>query len=253
VNPFAVQAIAEALDGVDIPVLVKNPVNPDLKLWLGALERVEKQVKGDVAACHRGFTYYGQQRYRNAPQWELALELRRLRPEIPLYNDPSHIAGKRQWVQEVAQHALDLAYDGLMVEVHPTPATALSDAAQQLTFQDFARLQDALVLRQPDKHDPAYVQRLQALRVQIDEVDVQLLDHLARRMKIAAEIGALKTENQVQLLQFQRWLTVYNSRTDWAKSLGLSPAFVRSIMQQLHVEALRIQGEGSLPDASAHD
>jgi chorismate mutase len=246
VNPFAVQEIAEALRGTGLPVLVKNPVNPDVNLWLGALERVERLVAGPVAACHRGFSHYGPHRYRNLPLWEVPLELRRLSPALAVFCDPSHIAGRRERVPEVAQKALDLGFTGLMVEVHPAPEQALSDAAQQLAPEAFASLVQQLKTRPAQTDDPAFNQELHQLRLQIDDVDLRLLDLLNKRLRLARCIGALKNEADVRPFQLERWLEVFATRGEWARDLGFSPEFTERFLQLLHVEMLR-QQETNVP------
>lgn len=185
VNPFAVQALADALRGCDVPVMVKNPVNPDLELWIGALERLHGAGLRRLAAIHRGFSVYNEARYRNAPLWELALELRRRLPQLPLLCDPSHIAGKREYLYEIAQQAIDLQMDGLMLETHCDPDRAWSDARQQVTPAQWASLLDRLVLRRPHPDTPYLEEQLEELRRQIDQTDMELLRMLGERMRIA--------------------------------------------------------------------
>lgn len=241
VNPFVVDELAEALRGVHVPVLVKNPITPDLALWVGALERLNRAGVQQLAACHRGFAVHGASRYRNAPMWELPLELRRLLPQLPLMGDPSHVAGVRAWVGEVAQQMLDLGYDGLMIESHPYPERALSDAAQQLTPADLGALLQRLSPRQPDAPDADYHRELEGLRARIDEVDHALLRALAQRLSLAERIGALKNAHDVQLFQRARWRQVYQSRLEEAEGLGLSADFVEAALRLLHGESLRRQ------------
>lgn len=252
VNPFTVQEIAEALRGAHVPVMVKNPVNPDLGLWIGALERFHLAGITDLAACHRGFTYFGRHRLRNAPQWEIPLELRRLHPDLPLFSDPSHIAGKRSLIREISQQALDLGYDGLMIESHSAPETALSDAAQQISPQTLADLLQSLTLRHPDAPQAAYHRELSALRSKIDEADQHLLDAISRRLEIASAIGELKSVHNVQLFQGERWREVYRSRLQTAEELGISPGFVRQFLQLLHLETIHKQRSES-PSQPAAD
>lgn len=241
VSPFAVQEIAEALRGSRQPVLVKNPVNPDLGLWLGAIERLEACTGGGVAACHRGFSVYGRRRFRNLPYWEIPLELRRQRPELALLCDPSHIAGRRELIPELAQKALDLGMDGLMIESHADPASARSDAAQQLPPSELAELLQSLQLRQQDSDSPAFQHSLAELRAAIDEIDEELLEELARRMRIVGQIGQLKADNNVRPFQLGRWQEVFRDRRDRAAEHGLSEAFVRRFLELLHIEALHFQ------------
>lgn len=246
VNPFVVEELAEALRGVHIPVLVKNPITPDLALWIGALERLNRVGITALAACHRGFAVHGAARYRNAPMWELPLELRRVLPTLPLIGDPSHVAGRRALVGEVAQRMLDLGYDGLIIESHPDPDQALSDAAQQLTPVALGELLHRLTPRRPDAPDAAYHHELEGLRARIDEVDHALLRTLAQRLSLVDQIGALKNEHDVQLFQGERWREVFRSRLDEAQALGLSAEFVEAALRLLHGESLRRQ----LPDST---
>jgi len=250
VNPFAVQELADALHGVaDVPVMVKNPINPDVALWLGAIERLERAGVGPLAACHRGFSTYAKARYRNRPHWQLPLELRQLRPELPLYCDPSHIAGRAELVPEVAQKALDLGYDGLMIEVHPTPHQALSDPSQQLDPEGLAHTLRQLVYRLPNSQDADYCAELEALRAQVDELDHALLTALAQRQDVVRKIGLLKAEQGVRYLQMDRWREVLSSRRQWAEGLGIRPEFTEQLLQLLHIEAIDRQAEAHGPAA----
>ncbi len=241
VNPFTVEELAEALRGVAIPVMVKNPITPDLALWVGALERLNRVGIVQLAACHRGFAVHGPSRYRNPPMWELPLELRRLLPELPLIGDPSHVAGVRARVGEVAQQMLDLGFDGLIIESHPDPDRALSDAAQQLTPEALGQLLRRLTVRQPDAKNDAYHHELEGLRARIDEMDHALLRTLAQRLSLVDRIGALKNEYDVQLFQSERWREVYQSRIVEAESLGLRAEFVEATLRLLHGESLQRQ------------
>ena len=243
VNPFAMQELADALRGTGLPVMVKNPVNPDLNLWIGGIERLNKAGIEDLAACHRGFSLMNRAQYRNAPAWEIPLELKRLLPDLPLICDPSHIAGKAAWVPEVARKAMNLGFDGLMVEVHPNPAQALSDAAQQLDFEQFRRLRLSLTLRRADSPDEDYRHQLDAMRAQIDEMDHALLALLARRMEVVRQIGHLKSENEVRYFQLDRFRQLFTDRMLAAETLGLSDEFTQRLFQLLHLEALEQQGE----------
>ena len=243
VSPFAVQAIAEALKGTDLLVMVKNPMHADLKLWVGALERVASCTRGQVCGLHRGFSSYGSSEFRNAPMWEIPIALRSEMPEVPLFCDPSHISGKVEHLQDVAQRAMNLGMEGLMIESHPFPAQALSDAEQQITPGALDRLLAQLDV--PVQHvinDDAQ-ESLDALRLQIDSVDEQLLHMLDKRMTLAREIGALKHRNKWSLLSVARWRDIVKSRLDWASQMGLNHDFLSKILASVHEESIRVQGD----------
>jgi chorismate mutase len=243
VNPFTVQEIADALRGVKKPVMVKNPVNPDAGLWKGAIERVLRADVGQVFACHRGFDVYGKTRFRNEPLWEIPIELKRHYPEIPLICDPSHITGKRILIEEVARKALNLGYEGLMIETHPDPVNAWSDAEQQLTPQEFGELIRRLQFRMPSTDNPSYQEQVAILRDAIDEVDSQLLEVLANRMELSKRIGEMKSENNVAFYQHNRWNSVVEHARDEARKLGLNEEFVLKLFSAIHLESIDIQGE----------
>ena len=243
VSPFAVQAIAEALKGTDLLVMVKNPMHADLKLWIGALERVASCTRGQVCGLHRGFSSYGSSEFRNAPMWEIPIALRSEMPEVPLFCDPSHISGKAEHLQDVAQRAMNLGMEGLMIESHPSPAQALSDAEQQITPGALDQLLAQLDV--PVQHvvnDDAQ-ESLDALRLQIDSVDEQLLHMLDKRMILAREIGALKHRNKWSLLSVARWRDIVKSRLDWASQMGLNHDFLSKILASVHEESIRVQGD----------
>ena len=243
VSPFAVQAIAEALKGTDLLVMVKNPMHADLKLWIGALERVASCTRGQVCGLHRGFSSYGSSEFRNAPMWEIPIALRSEMPEVPLFCDPSHISGKAEHLQDVAQRAMNLGMEGLMIESHPSPAEALSDAEQQITPGALDQLLAQLDV--PVQHvvnDDAQ-ESLDALRLQIDSVDEQLLHMLDKRMTLAREIGALKHRNKWSLLSVARWRDIVKSRLDWASQMGLNHDFLSKILASVHEESIRVQGD----------
>ena len=243
VSPFAVQAIAEALKGTDLLVMVKNPMHADLKLWIGALERVASCTRGQVCGLHRGFSSYGSSEFRNAPMWEIPIALRSEMPEVPLFCDPSHISGKAEHLQDVAQRAMNLGMEGLMIESHPSPAQALSDAEQQITPAALDQLLAQLDV--PVQHvvnDDAQ-ESLDALRLQIDSVDEQLLHMLDKRMTLAREIGALKHRNKWSLLSVARWRDIVKSRLDWASQMGLNHDFLSKILASVHEESIRVQGD----------
>ena len=242
VNPFQVQSIADALQGVNIPVMVKNPVNPDTDLWLGAIERLEKAGISSVAAIHRGFSGYNAANgYRNQPNWLIPVELRRRRPDLPLICDPSHIAGRRDRVAEVAQKALDMRFDGLMIETHISPDTALSDAAQQLTPAELKELWLSLMPRSEFTGDSTTNLRLEQLRHQIDSLDTEIVDMIARRMELSEQIGTIKKENNLTVYQPNRWREIVATCTNRADKHSLNAELVLGIYEKIHQESIRIQ------------
>jgi chorismate mutase len=243
VNPFYVQEIAEALKGVNMPIFVKNPVAPDLNLWIGAIERLEKLGISQVAAIHRGFQNYDSKPYRNHPQWEIPIELMAKRPDVPIICDISHICGNPELFPTVAQKALDLNMAGLHIEVHPNPKAALSDAQQQITASDLRTLLSGLERRQVSIEDPDYQSLLDALRSQIDEVDEELIQNLFRRMEVIKKIGALKKENQITILQVNRWQKIVEHFMSEGKILGLGEDFLKGILNSIHLESMRNQNE----------
>lgn len=239
-NPFAVQEIADTLQaaGSHMPVLVKNPVSPDTELWIGALERLNAAGITRLAAVHRGFSSYGEHYYRNAPIWRVPIELHRRLPELPLLCDPSHIAGRSEIVGDVSQQAMDLCFDGLMVEVHCCPDSALSDARQQLTPQAFTDMLGSLKLR----HNPqAPSTNLDALREEIDRIDDRLLATLARRMAVSDEIGRYKLREGIPVVQPHRYKDLIDKRCAQAAEAGLNPDFVRAVLAAIHEESVRRQ------------
>lgn len=243
VNPFSVQDIADVLQGTDVPVLVKNPVNPDLHLWLGALERMNRAGVKKLGAIHRGFSTSIKTQYRNAPLWEIPIELKGLCPELPLFCDPSHIGGQRAFLHDIAQRALDLHYDGLMIESHPDPATAWSDADQQVTPAAFDELIDSLIVREAQSGDTGFTYMLSTLRQVIDEIDDELLRALARRMEVVERIGEYKKGHNVTILQIQRWLEIVKSRTATGLQLGLEEETILELCQLLHKASIKRQTE----------
>ncbi|NLK48863.1 MAG: bifunctional 3-deoxy-7-phosphoheptulonate synthase/chorismate mutase type II [Bacteroidales bacterium] len=238
-NPFAVQEIADALEGTDIPVLIKNPVNPDLDLWIGALERIYNAGVRKIAAIHRGFSSYDEKIYRNLPFWHIPIELRRLMPEVPILCDPSHIGGKRELVGPISQQAMDLNFDGLIVETHPNPDKAWSDTKQQVTPEMLNSILNALVIR--DTHQTT--ESLTALRRQIDECDNHLLELLARRMRISEEIGQYKKEHNMAILQEQRYDEIIQNRIAQAEQMGMKGDFIKTVLMAIHEESVRHQME----------
>ena len=240
-NPFSVQEVADALAGVDIPVMVKNPINPDLKLWLGAVERLYNAGIRRMSVIHRGFSYYGETKYRNAPRWQIPIEMKRLLPDVQMICDNSHICGRRDILLEVAQKAMDLNYDGLMTEVHPVPDSAWSDASQQITPEQYKSLIQALVLRRASSDDPEFLAFIEQRRHQIDEIDEELIHLLAKRMRLSEEIGGLKREKQIAILQTQRWNQVLEKGLSLGRQYGLSEAFMRALLKTIHQESINHQ------------
>ena len=238
-NPFAVQEIADALKGVDIPVLVKNPVNPDIELWIGALERINRAGLKRIAAIHRGFSSSDKKIYRNLPQWHIPIELRRRIPAMPIFCDPSHIGGKRELVAPLCQQAMDLGFDGLMIESHCTPETAWSDAAQQVTPDVLEYIVHMLVIRK----ETQTTENLTELRKQIDECDNDLMQILAKRMRVAREIGTYKKEHNMTILQTDRYTEILEKRGTQGSQLDMDADFVKKVFEAIHEESVRQQME----------
>lgn len=241
VNPFSVQEIANALKGVDIPVLVKNPINPDLQLWLGAIERIHQAGITRLGAIHRGFSSGQNGRFRNAPQWKIPIELKRLLPNLPMICDPSHICGNRDNLLEISQKALDLAMDGLMLESHPNPDEAWSDKNQQLTPEALAGLLSDLKLRKPEGEGLETVDFLSLYRDEIDLIDMEILDTIARRANVVKKIAEYKKEHKMTILQVSRWDEILQDRLALANKLGLDYKFSKELYQQIHLMSIRIQ------------
>jgi len=239
VNPFAVQEIADALRGVDVPVFVKNPINPDLELWIGAIERLYSAGIRRIGAIHRGFSSYDKKAYRNPPMWHIPIELRRRIPELPIFCDPSHIAGKRDCIALLCQQAMDLQFDGLVIETHCHPDAAWSDAAQQITPETLAHLLSRLVIRDADRPSQFFSE----LRWQIDQIDESILELLARRMRVSVEMGEYKKKNNMPALQTIRYSEIIEHCTEFGKTLDLTPDFVREVIKEIHEESIRKQME----------
>lgn len=240
VNPFAVQEIADALQGVSIPVMVKNPVNPDLELWIGAFERLEKAGISDLTAIHRGFSVYKHPKYRNVPNWELPIALRERLPDLPLICDPSHITGKRNLLSEVSQKAMDLNFDGLIIETHPNPDEAWSDAAQQITPEVLEKLLAGLVLRSKEISS-SHLSALEEMREKIEMLDDRIFDMLAARMQVSEEVGLFKREHNIMILQQAHWSNMIASRMGKSDDYKLSTRFIRQLMDAIHQESIRHQ------------
>jgi len=243
VNPFSVQEVADALRGVDVPVLIKNPINPDLELWIGAVERVAKAGIKQIGLIHRGFSSYGNTEYRNAPMWHLAIEMKRRHPEMMMINDPSHICGRRDILLDVAQKAIDLDYDGLMIEAHIDPDKAWSDAKQQITPERLAELLDQIVWRKEDVASPEFHAALEKLRQQINHLDDELMQILSTRMKAAEKIGQYKKENNITILQTNRWNEILERAFQKGEKLGLSKEFITKYFDAVHMESINHQNK----------
>ena len=243
VNPFSVQEVADALRGTDVPVLIKNPINPDLELWTGAVERVAKSGVKQIGLIHRGFSSYGNTEYRNAPMWHLAIEMKRRYPDLLFINDPSHICGRRDILHEVAQKAIDLDYDGLMIESHMDPDHAWSDAKQQVTPEKLAELLDSIIWRREDVNSTEYHQALEKLRQQINHLDDELMQILSQRMKISEKIGEYKKNNNITILQTNRWNEILQRAVQKGETLGLSKEFITKYFDAMHMESINHQNK----------
>jgi len=243
VNPFSVQELADALRGTDVPVLIKNPINPDLELWTGAVERVAKSGVKQIGLIHRGFSSYGNTEYRNAPMWHLAIEMKRRYPDLLFINDPSHICGRRDILHEVAQKAIDLDYDGLMIESHMDPDHAWSDAKQQVTPEKLAELLDSIIWRREDVNSTEYHQALEKLRQQINHLDDELMQILSQRMKISEKIGEYKKNNNITILQTNRWNEILQRAVQKGETLGLSKEFITKYFDAMHMESINHQNK----------
>lgn len=242
-SPFVVQEIADVLKGTDQIIMVKNPVNPDVQLWVGALERLNQAGLKNLVAIHRGFTPFSESKYRNFPNWKTVIELRRLLPNLPIICDPSHISGKREYLFEISQKAFDLGLDGLMIESHIDPSYALSDKDQQVTPAELAKILDKLVIRYASSEDPQFENKLEILRSRIDAVDHEIMEVLAQRMGIVRQIGEYKKENKVTALQINRWAQIMEDRSLLAEKLSLDDAFVKALFQLIHEDSVRQQSD----------
>ncbi len=240
VNPFSMQELSESLSGVDIPVMVKNPVNPDLKLWIGAIERLYKNGIQRMAAIHRGFYQYEKTQYRNVPQWEIPIELMRQLPGLPVLCDPSHIGGNRKLIQQISQQALDLEMDGLMIETHPRPEEAWTDAAQQVSPESLKEILGRLILRE-STGSREFEHTLEELRHEIDLIDYELIRLLARRMEKAEEMGRYKYAHNITILQLQRWKELFADRIKKGNKAGLDTRFLAAMLQLVHEQSIQIQ------------
>ena len=240
-NPFLVQEIAEALSDTGLPVLVKNPVNPDLDLWIGALERFNREGIKKLGAIHRGVSSSEKIKYRNDPLWNMAVELRARCPELPIFADPSHMGGSREYLRELSQRAMDLGLEGLMIESHCSPECALSDANQQIEPPALKVLLESLIVRDASSPDEEFVENLNRLRERIDVIDENIIRELAARMKVSAEIGAAKKEHNVAIIQAGRWEKVLEKVDALSRQYGLDPKFVRAVFDSIHEESVQKQ------------
>ena len=245
VNPFSVQEIADAVRGSDVKVLIKNPMSPEVDLWAGAVNRFMKVgVKPeDLGLIHRGFSAFGQSEYRNATMWHLAFEMRNRFPGMFMVCDPSHIAGKREYLQEISQKAADLNYDGLMIESHISPKDAWSDASQQVTPEDLATLLRSISWRRATADNPEYIEALDQLRHEIDQFDAEIFTLLSRRMDTAEKIGHVKLDNNVAILQSDRWQSIVDHIVKRYSSYGLSDEFLRTVLEAIHIESINRQNQ----------
>jgi chorismate mutase len=238
-----VQEIADALRGVKVPVLIKNPLNPDLELWVGGMERIAKAGIDELGLIHRGFSSYGNTEFRNAPMWHLAIEMKRRFPGIPMINDPSHICGRRDILQEVAQQAIDLDYDGLIIESHIDPDNAWSDAKQQITPEVLKEMLEAIRWRKEDIASVEVHTALEKLRQQINQLDDELLQVLSTRMKVAQKIGEYKKNNDITILQTNRWNEILERAVAKGNKMGLSDDFITKYMDAVHMESIQQQNK----------
>lgn len=243
VNPFSVQEVADALKGVDVPVLIKNPINPDLDLWTGAVERVEKSGIKQIGLIHRGFSSYGNTEYRNAPMWHLAIEMKRRNPGMLMICDPSHISGRRTILLDVSQKSVDLDYDGLMIESHIDPDNAWSDAMQQVTPETLNELLNSIKWRVESTSEKEFITALERLREQINQLDDELLQLLGQRMKVADKIGEYKKNNSVTILQTNRWNDILERAMAKGELLGLSRDFITKYFDAVHMESISHQNK----------
>lgn len=244
VNPFSIQEITAALQGTDIPVMVKNPVNPDLELWIGSLERLSNSGLKKLAAVHRGFSSYGSKPYRNIPVWEIPIEFKRRFPGYPLLCDPSHISGKASHVEEISRMAMELNYDGLMVEVHHDPPSSLTDKEQQLRPGELGRMLDnVLTSRSPGDKEIAGDIIIEELRLNVDIIDQRMLDLIRERMMWVEKIGMIKRSKNLPALQMERWKAIRKDRLRLAEEMGLHPPFISKMLELIHKESIRIQVE----------
>ena len=243
VNPFSVQDVADALKGADVPVLIKNPINPDLELWIGAVERVSNAGIKNIGLIHRGFSSYGNTEYRNAPMWHLAIEMKRRNPGMLLINDPSHICGRRDILMDVAQKAIDLDFDGLIIESHIDPDNAWSDAKQQVTPERLGEMIGSIIWRTEEIDSEELHAVMEKMRQQINQLDDELLQLIGQRMKVADKIGQYKKDNNITILQTNRWNAILERAYQRGDKLGLSQEFITKYFDAVHMESINHQNK----------
>ena len=243
VNPFSVQEIADAIKGTDTPVLIKNPINPDLSLWMGALERVNTAGITKMGAIHRGFSMTGKSKYRYVPMWKIAIDLKSNMPNLPVICDPSHICGNRDMIFETSQKALDLGYDGLIIESHIDPDNAWSDAKQQVTPDVLSKIKSDLKVKTKKEDDKSYKHLLDEIREGIDDVDKEIVDIISKRIELVKKIGEFKKEQDLTTFQVDRWNEVFKSRIDWAIEKGLEKDFIEDLYKVIHLGSINVQNK----------
>ena len=241
VNPFLTEELSESLRGVNIPIAVKNPINPDINLWIGAFERIQQKTNGEIILIHRGFSYFGESEYRNNPNWEIPIEMMRIYPEIPMICDPSHICGNKQLISAVSQKALDLNMNGLMIETHVDPINAKSDSKQQVNPIELKKIITSLVFKKEFSVDEEFTNSLQLLRSKIDTLDHEIINLFSQRFKIVEKIGNYKKENKVTVYQQERWNEIIESRKNTAEFLKINIKFIQEYIDLIHNESIRIQ------------
>ncbi len=241
VNPFSVQQIAEALSGTKQTVLIKNPVNPDIKLWIGAVERLQKIGIENIGLIHRGFTSYGNTEYRNVPMWQIPIEMKRLFPNLPIICDPSHICGNRTGLLSISQKSVDLDFDGLIIESHYAPDSALTDKSQQISPENLDELLRNLIYKKSNSNEETFVKQLDHLREQINHLDEELISLISNRMKVAKEIGEIKKKSKITVLQSNRYNEILERAIKKGSQVGLSQDFIKSYLESVHIESIRIQ------------
>ncbi|PKP34334.1 MAG: 3-deoxy-7-phosphoheptulonate synthase, partial [Bacteroidetes bacterium HGW-Bacteroidetes-15] len=242
-NPFSIDELASAMAGVNKPVLIKNPIHPDLDMWIGTIERFEKVGVKKIGAIHRGFSPFQKSSYRNLPKWEVPIDLKTYIPNLPIICDPSHIAGKPDLIFDISQKALDLSMDGLMIETHINPRAALSDAFQQITPQRLGEILSQLSYRNVLPTSTEFIDLLESLREKIDSLDLQLLELLSQRMDIVKKIGEYKLDNNVAIIQLRRWETMIKTRVELGEKLGLDEKYVKDLLRLVHKESIRKQAQ----------
>jgi chorismate mutase len=240
-NPFSVQDIAEALKGEKIPIFIKNPLNPDLKLWIGAIERLKKAGIENICAIHRGFSLTDNGEYRQTPLWQIPIELKRIFPDLNIICDPSHMAGKSELVESLSQTAMNLGLDGLMIEVHHNPKEAKTDSKQQLSIEEFKSLLNSLIISKTEEN--ILPEKINILRKEIDEIDNKLIELLSERMNVSNKIAQIKKESNISVLQMNRWSKLLFDRMEYAKTAGVSESFIKEIFELIHKESVKLQDE----------